>query len=98
MKKGKIAIKKPAFILGIAFIVLGCSLGATSLAWLIKPQSNAVLGETKGKGSGSYFESGNGSKDSPYVIVNAKQLYYFNWLQDLGYFNKDANGNKVVKG
>jgi hypothetical protein len=41
-----------------------------------------------GEATGSYFNGGDGSAEKPYEIDNARQLYYFNWLQDLGYFNK----------
>lgn len=41
----------------------------------------------------SYFQSGDGSKGAPFEIANPTQLYYFSWLQYLGYFNqKDENG------
>lgn len=55
---------------------------------VLPPQSNASVTGMKGEATGSYFESGTGKEGDPYIIANAKQLYYFNWLQDLGYFNE----------
>ena len=41
----------------------------------------------------SYFESGEGTAEAPFEIKYPVQLYYFTWLQYLGYFNeKDENG------
>lgn len=36
---------------------------------------------------GSYFEQGDGTEDTPYVIARPIQLYYFAWLQNMGYFD-----------
>ncbi len=44
----------------------------------------------------TYFHSGDGSKGDPYVIAAPVQLYYFAWLQYLGYFNTDENGNDKI--
>ena len=55
----------------------------------------------------SYFESGDGTKDivrddageiisGPYEIAHPIQLYYFAWLQYLGYFNQDNDENGVI--
>ncbi len=85
--KGKEAIKKPFLFLGLAFITLGCTLGLSSLAWFASPQTSASVGEMSGEAKGSYFESGTGIEGDPYIIANAKQLYYFAWLQDMGFFN-----------
>ncbi len=35
----------------------------------------------------SYYDSGKGTKDNPYVIANARHLYNLAWLQDLGYYD-----------
>lgn len=40
----------------------------------------------------SYFERGDGSSENPFIIARPIQMYYFAWLQDLGFFNKDDNG------
>ncbi len=101
-KQTSSSIKKPLLIMGIAFIALGCTLGASSFAWFLLPSSTKQVNGMDGEATGSYFSPVNedgkadGTKDHPYGIKNAKQLYYFNWLQDLGYFNKDANEDNVI--
>ncbi len=87
---------KSIILLGASLITFGCVLAVTSLAWFCPPQSNANVTGMTGKATGSYFESGDGSSTAPYVIANAKQLYYFNWLQDLGYFNKDNDNDGTI--
>ena len=85
-----------ALILGVAFIVAGASFAIPSLAWLAKAQTTAKLDGLEGEAHGSYFNGGDGSKDSPFQIDNARQLYYFNWLQDLGYFNSPNDGRTAI--
>ncbi len=84
----KDAIKKPALLLGLSFIAIGCTLGLSSFSWFSAPQTSASLSGITGEATGSYFEDGDGSESDPYLIVSAKQLYYFAWLQDMGYFNE----------
>ncbi len=93
--------------MGIAFVALGCTLGASSFAWFLLPSSTKQVNGMDGEATGSYFSPVNedgkadGTKEHPYGIKNAKQLYYFNWLQDLGYFNRDeknASGEKASDG
>ncbi len=106
-KQSSSNIKKPALIMGIAFVALGCTLGASSFAWFLLPSSTKQVNGMDGEATGSYFSPVNedgkadGTKEHPYGIKNAKQLYYFNWLQDLGYFNRDeknASGQKASDG
>ncbi len=53
------------------------------------PRTGVETPDITGEAKGSYFESEIGVEGDPYIIANAKQLYYFNWLQGLDYFNKD---------
>ncbi len=97
MGKRRSESSKSILALGISFLTIGCLLAGTSLAWLCPPQTNASLSGIEGEATGSYFESGNGTSDDPYIIANPKQLYYFSWLQDLGRFNnkkKDSSGSE----
>ncbi len=87
--------KRASFVLGISFLVAGASFALPSLAWLAKAQTTAPLKGLEGEARGSYFNGGDGSEEKPFEIDNAKQLYYFNWLQDLGYFNQ-PNGDKTA--
>ena len=88
--------KKAALITGISFIVLSVSLAIPSLAWFAKAQTSSRLDGLSGTAHGSYFNGGDGSKDNPFEINNPKQLYYFNWLQDLGYFNMPNDGKTAI--
>lgn len=88
--------KKAALITGISFIVLSVSLAIPSLAWFAKAQTSSRLDGLSGTAHGSYFNGGDGSKDKPFEINNPKQLYYFNWLQDLGYFNTPNDGKTAI--
>ena len=61
------------------------------------PQTSASITGITGEATGSYFSAVNGdkalgTKEYPYGIENAKQLYYFSWLQDMGFFNEDKKG------
>ncbi len=90
--KRKEAFKKPFLILGLSFIALGCTLGISSLAWFSSPTTTASVSGLNGEATGSYFDGGTGVEGDPYIIANAKQLYYFAWLQDMGYFNEAKSG------
>ncbi len=96
-------VKKPVLIMGIAFIALGCTLGVSSFAWFLLPQTTKKVDGIDGEATGSYFsivneetDKADGTATNPYGIKTAKQLYYFNWLQDLGYFNKDEDGDGKI--
>lgn len=89
--------KKTALITGISFIVLALSLAVPSLAWFAKAQTSSRLDGLSGTAHGSYFNGGDGSKEKPFEINNPKQLYYFNWLQDLGYFNTPNDDKTAIK-
>ena len=89
-------VNKPAFFLGLSFILVGCTLGISSLAWLVSPKTNANIEDMTGEATGSYFEKGDGTESNPYGIANAKQLYYFSWLQDMGYFNEVDSKTSTV--
>ncbi len=96
--KGKKAFKKPFLILGLAFVALGCTLGLSSLAWFASPSTSASVTKMEGEATGSYFESGTGVEGDPYIIANAKQLYYFAWLQDMGFFNTPTTADESTTG
>ena len=70
-------------------------LQTLSFAWFSHNQLNSPANIT-GNVHKNYFESGNGTQEAPYVIASPVQLYYFSWLQYLGYFNPDKDGNNVI--
>ena len=67
-------------------------LGTVTLCWLSLP--NTVDFPTSfGSANATYFESGEGSADDPYIISQPVHLYNLAWLQYLGYFNLNPNLN-----
>ena len=87
----KLASKTVSFAATLA--VLANCTAPTARAWIGNSTENEIA--ITGSIRRSYFERGNGTSNSPYVIARPMQLYYFAWLQDLGMFNvdKDNDGN-----
>lgn len=73
-------------------ITMSLLLSTITLAWMSDNgmSSPAAISSNLRK---SYFERGTGTKDDPYIIARPRQLYYFSWLQYLGYFNEEVNGS-----
>ena len=81
MKKRKITI----ISLIIACITsLSVAVGSV-FAWFFNSKTYDF--DVEGGVIASYYESGDGTIDSPYEIARPIQLYYFAWLQDLGFYN-----------
>ena len=77
------------FLSGILAAVL--LLGTTTFCWLSLANGSRVDFPTSfGSAKANYFESGDGSPDSPYLISSPVHLYNLAWLQYLGYFNKNS--------
>ena len=97
-------MKKRSFII-ILSIVLFISLSATVVfAWLVNSLSTDP--GIRGTVHKSYFESGDGTSATQFAgsslstdegcafeIKYPVQLYYFAWLQYLGYFNQPVEGS-----
>ena len=80
----------------ISLVSLGTFLTMFSnatLSWFMTKDQVSFNDEAFGKGLANYFESGDGSEESPYVISNSTHFYNFAWLQYLGQFNKDEDGD-----
>lgn len=45
------------------------------------------ISDNKLAANASYYQSGTGTNDDPYIIANARHLYNLAWLQDLGYYD-----------
>ena len=76
-------------------LLLVATIFAASISISIAWYSNNTRSDTSITGiiHGLYFERGTGTENDPYVIARPIQLYYFSWLQYLGYFNTvDDNG------
>lgn len=87
-------------------LTLTLFLETIGLAWLSDNGMSSPIDITSNVHK-SYFESGDGTKDivrdesgeiisGPYEIANPRQLYYFSWLQYLGYFNNVDNNDDNV--
>ncbi len=79
-------------LVGILLITL---VGGVSFAWFADTTGEVMNLNTSV--IGSYFERGDGSKEKPFVIARPLQLYYFSWLQNLGYFNQEFDESGNVK-
>lgn len=77
------------------FAITVCAAFATfsaSLAWLTmiaNVDNTDISGETRG----SYFKSGKGTADDPYLLDNPVHVYNLAWLQYIGFFNNGQNEN-----
>lgn len=93
MKKNDFFLK--TFTITIILSLLGCITGIT-YAWF--SQANKVELDTiyKGTSAGAYFAYGDGSKDSPFGINEPRHLYNLAWLQYLGQFNNDTDGDNKI--
>ena len=99
-------MKKFYAIAALACIVLVFLLEPIALAWMSDNGLSSPIDITSNVHK-SYFESGDGTKElkydengnitaGPYEIKHPIQLYYFAWLQYLGYFN-NVDNNKDGK-
>lgn len=79
----------------LIFSLILISLSTATYAWLF---ANNRIDDQNGGGTtlASYFESGSGSKEDPYIISNVRHFYNLAWLQYLGYFNQDADSDGVI--
>lgn len=84
-------IKKYIAILLILAVLIGAL--QYSFSWFIRPLNFTMPGDIGGSTEVSYFESGDGSSEKPYVISSPVHLYNLAWLQYLGYFNLGDNIN-----
>ncbi len=87
--------KTACLLLGISCLVVASGLAIPSFAWFAKAKTQADGDSISGSSTSAYFR-GKGTAESPYLIESQKQLYYFNWLQDLGYFNKKEDGSDSI--
>lgn len=71
-------------------LTLALLLETFSLAWVSDNGLSSII-NVSGSVHKNYFAYGKGTKDEPYGIDNPVQLYYFSWLQYLGFFNNTDN-------
>lgn len=85
-------LKRIIFTAISVFLVLAILLIPAGYAWISDNGMSSLIGVTSHVHK-SYFESGDGSSEAPFEIARPVQLYYFSWLQNLGYFNEDKDGD-----
>lgn len=86
-------MKKTVSTLTLFLMTAALLLNTIGIAWLSDNGMTSGI-NIEANVHKSYFQSGNGSEGAPYEIANPVQLYYFSWLQYLGFFNeKDESDN-----
>ena len=81
------------YSLSVALLLSMCIITPISFGWFFDGSTSPT--QVEGAIIGSYFEYGDGSAEHPFGIAQPKQMYYFAWLQDLGYFNKVNNEGEI---
>lgn len=69
----------------IGIVVLLLTLTTTVFAWFVNSDDSNITIE--GSSTSSYYESGNGTSDNPFIITRPKHLYNMAWLQNLGFYD-----------
>jgi len=74
-------------------MVLGSVLSVSSVyAWYLGFAGiNTNASNNRLSANADYYHSGDGSKENPYTITEARHLYNLAWLQDLGYYDDESN-------
>lgn len=87
-------MKKIISTVALLLVTFALLVNTIGIAWLSDNGMSSAI-NVEGNLHKSYFQSGDGSKDSPYEIATPVQLYYFSWLQYLGFFNQKGENNKI---
>lgn len=73
-------------------------VASLTVAWFVNDDSHMSVNSGASISAKSYFESGDGSEDDPYIIAHPRQFYFFAWLQNMGIFNqKDGDTNNYTQ-
>ncbi|MBQ3254091.1 MAG: InlB B-repeat-containing protein, partial [Acholeplasmatales bacterium] len=88
---------KKIFFSALSCICLAIVAITVSYAWYITKESEEFKSPLiTGKSTAAYYAGGDGSKEKPYKIANARHLYNFSWLQYLGTYNKDYDNDGEI--
>ncbi len=80
----------------IVCIALFLALSLSVFAWFF----NGIIitsDEFSGSSVSAYFAGGTGAKDDPYLITRREHIYNLSWLQYLGFFNQDTDGDGKIE-
>lgn len=78
---------KKHYIFLLNIILIFFLLISLTYGWMVDYKASRI--STTSSIIRTYFESGNGSEEYPFEIARPIQLYYFSWLQQLGFFNME---------
>ena len=79
----------------VMVLTIAVLIHSASLAWVSDNGLSSLI-SISGAVHKNYFEYGEGTVDKPYGIATPGQLYYFAWLQYLGFFNVDKDGDDYL--
>ena len=97
MKREKLRYNlKTKIIISVLAVFLASLMTIPVFAWMINKISFDYEGDFKGSSIIAYFAGGDGSPDDPYQITNPVHLYNLSWLQYLGIFNRDEDGDGKI--
>ena len=89
-------MKKTVSTLTLFLMTAALLLNTIGIAWLSDNGMTSGI-NIEANVHKSYFQSGDGSDRAPYEIANPVQLYYFSWLQYLGYFNETDETERFIQ-
>lgn len=97
MKREKLRYNlKTKIIISVLAVFLASLMTIPVFAWMINKISFDYEGDFKGSSIIAYFAGGDGSPNDPYQITDPVHLYNLSWLQYLGIFNRDENGDGKI--
>ena len=83
-------MKRSVKILALAMISL-CSIGAVTVSTVAWFSAKNDINYVDGGAVASYFKSGHGTEQDPYIIASRNHVYNLAWLQYIGYFSDSTN-------
>lgn len=68
-----------------------CSIGAVTVSTVAWFSTKDEINYVDGGAVASYFKSGHGTEQDPYIIASRNHVYNLAWLQYIGYFSDSTN-------
>ena len=97
MKREKLRYNlKTKIIISVLAVFLASLMTIPVFAWMINKISFDYEGDFKGSSIIAYFAGGDGTPEKPYQITKPVHLYNLSWLQYLGIFNRDEDGDGKI--
>ncbi len=87
-------MKKPTTLILLLSVLLTLII-TSAFAWYTTTERRDPA--VNGSMLSGYFERGEGTKDDPYIISAPIHVYNLAWLQYMGEFNKDSDGDGTVE-